>query len=298
MTALIWRAIAYIVTRPRIMNWLSQRAFRTPYSDITATNGEDIYMARWWLFNPYGRGEDGEQTDARWPWLPSIRLHHIMREDRDRHLHDHPWNARTIVLRGWYEEERPYSLCGDLTGFNFAKFHADSCQWRNVFTREAGYTGRLLFGQYHRISDVPFDGVWTLFFTWPKRGSWGFDVDGVKVNWREYFGVLPVEEPALDERFALTPVAETAFVLTGHNRAEVMELTDWFPREIPPAHTGYYQRKYRGFETDRFVQSPDWFDVECGQWFLGDGGDMHTSVRSGTALPWRGLAVKPEGVAS
>jgi hypothetical protein len=33
--------------------------------------------------------------------------------------------------------------------------------------------------------------VWTLFITWRYQGTWGFDVDGSKVPWREYLGIKP-----------------------------------------------------------------------------------------------------------
>lgn len=162
----LWRRVAWLVTRGPITRWLIARAWAHPYSDITSRDGREIYMRRGWVFNPYGKDADGKVLPPRLPWLPSIRVHHIMREDRDRHLHDHPWNARTIVLHGWYSEERKGAW---YSNYNFA-----------------GYTGRLLFGEYHRITRVPKSGVYTLFFTWKKRGSWGFDVDGVKVHYREY----------------------------------------------------------------------------------------------------------------
>jgi hypothetical protein len=173
MREFIWRIVARIVTIPAVTSWLIARALPTPYTHITSSNGREVYMGRWWLFNPYPPASDG--GGRRWAdWLPSIRIHHIMREDRDRHLHDHPWNARTIILRGWYEEERPMT---------------EDCELRYRARRNAGYTGRLLFGQYHRIRKVSPGGVLTLFITWRKRGTWGFFVNGNKVPWRKYLGV-------------------------------------------------------------------------------------------------------------
>jgi hypothetical protein len=166
-----WRVIAYIVTRPAVTDWLIQRAQRTPYSNITSPTDGSLYMGRWWLFNPYPAKSDGRRR--RWgDWLPSIRIHHIVRPDGDRHLHDHPWNARTIILRGWYSEELP-----------------ETPNWRRWHFRSRGYTGRLLFGQFHRIDEVATGGAWTMFITWGYRGTWGFEVDGNKVPWREYLEV-------------------------------------------------------------------------------------------------------------
>lgn len=159
----IWRGIADIISTEIVGDWLIRRAMRTPYTHIYSKDGIDIYMGRWWLFNPYPAS--GEAKRFGWGWLPSVRIHHIMHEDQDHHLHDHPWNARTIVLAGWYVEQRGISA---------------------YYNRYEGYTGRLLYGQYHRITRVPETGVWTLFITWKQRGDWGFNVDGVKVPWRDY----------------------------------------------------------------------------------------------------------------
>lgn len=182
---LIWRAIARIVSRPAVAAWLIQRAQRTPYTHIMSADGQDCYMGRWWLFNPYPGPSSYTRKGWR-DWVPSVRIHHIMREDRDRHLHDHPWNARTIVLRGWYEEERPTRSNTGQVPDDLVKVGS---QLRDVFKRRQGYTGRLLFGEYHRISEVSDGGVFTLFITWRERGTWGFDVDGRKVPWREYLGL-------------------------------------------------------------------------------------------------------------
>lgn len=185
---MIWKLVAHIISRPIVANWLIRRAKRTPYQHITSADGSSVYMGRWWLFNAYP-GAYGDHPQPRHiPWLPSVRIHHICRADQDRDLHDHPWNARTIILKGWYREERLFSGMSD----------AEACSAVSLgnyrpgigeLERTAGYTGRLMFGQYHRISKVPDDGVWTLFITGRKRGTWGFLVDGEKVPWRTYLGL-------------------------------------------------------------------------------------------------------------
>ncbi|MDG9928304.1 MULTISPECIES: hypothetical protein [unclassified Pseudomonas] len=164
MKSLFWHLLARLLARPRIAGWLIRRSKRTPYFHL------DGYMMRWWLFNPYNL----EHNTARHSWLPwSVRVHHILREDLERHPHDHPWNARTIILRGWYEERR---LVGDE---------------EVTHTRRPGDTATLAFGEYHHISRVSDGGVFTLFITGRKQGSWGFLVDGVKVPWRQYLVGAP-----------------------------------------------------------------------------------------------------------
>lgn len=165
MNNLFWRTIASIASRPSVTAWLIRRAQRTPYTHIMSPDGSETYMGRWWLFNAYPAS--GAAKRKGWGWLPSVRIHHIMRADEDRHHHDHPWNARTIILDGGYLEDR-----------------ADA-----RFSRLPGDTVTLKFGEYHRIIEVSQGGVWTLFITWKYRGVWGFNVDGVKVPWRKYLGL-------------------------------------------------------------------------------------------------------------
>lgn len=160
--------IARVLARPAVTDWLIRRAMRTPYTHITSADGSQVYMRRYWLFNPYPADSSGNRP--WWQFPISIRLHQIMREDDDRDLHDHPWNARTFILRGWYKEKRPHS-------------------WINYpgdIPRMTGTTAALRFGEYHRITGVSEGGVWTLFVTGRYRGTWGFLVNGKKVPWREY----------------------------------------------------------------------------------------------------------------
>lgn len=170
------RLLAKFLARPAVADWLIARAMRTPYSHLPS-NDDPSYMERYWLFNPYG-----ESSEERKPWqFPiSIRLHRIRRRDLDRHMHDHPWNARTIILRGFYDEvrlERPYQAV-----FDFTKEEVE-------YRRMAGDTATLRFGEYHHITSVSEGGVWTMFISGRKRGTWGFLVGGVKIPWRSYLGL-------------------------------------------------------------------------------------------------------------
>lgn len=187
MLEFLWRGIARIVSTRRVSAWLIERSKRTPYFPITARDDQsEIYMDRWWLFNAYRKDANDNTLPGRWGWLglPSIRVHHIMRADDDPHCHDHPWNARTILLRGYYFEQRPGAA-------------PDALKWldgwpegrRSLYMRVAGDTQPVRFEQYHRISDVSSSGVYTLWFTWRYRGTWGFLVDGVKVPYRKYLGM-------------------------------------------------------------------------------------------------------------
>lgn len=97
------------------------------------------------------------------PWF-GIMFHRIFRPDRQRDLHDHPWNFLSFVLRGWYEEDTPEGV--------------RRIRWVNWKWAE----------ERHSIRWVSRSPVWTLVFTGRKRRTWGFWVDGGKrwVRWTEY----------------------------------------------------------------------------------------------------------------
>ena len=161
MINLFWRIIAKVLARPAIADWLIARAKRTPYQHIMSADGTEMYMGRWWLFNPYSRQT---HKPALW-WCPwSFRIHHILREDNDRDLHDHDDPA----------------LCG----LNVPA----SALATEFLDRRPGDTASLNHGEYHRIDQVSTGGVITLFITSKWRGDWGFLVNGVKVPWRTYTG--------------------------------------------------------------------------------------------------------------
>jgi hypothetical protein len=176
---LFWQAIAWLIQKRPIKKWLFELAAKRPYTHIKSPDGKEVYMYRHWLFNPYLAS--GEAKRLGLGWLPSIRLHRIMRADQDRHFHDHPWNARTIILHGWYDEQKP-TLLGLRRNGSKVYFPHHSTTIR----AQRGDTHRLLYEQYHKITAVSPSGVITLFITWKYRGDWGFLVDGEKVLWREY----------------------------------------------------------------------------------------------------------------
>jgi len=192
MIDLIWRLLAKLLARPFAATWLIARAQRTPYQHIMSADGTEMYMGRWWLFNPYDR----QTHKGKLAWFPwSIRIHHIKRPDADRDLHDHPWNARTVILRGSYVEQRQASeewKRAMQSGFvsnpdpKFVEWITrDACEW---IKRAEGDTAQLRHLEYHRIDSVSDGGVWTLFITSRWQGDWGFLVKGRKVDWRIYTG--------------------------------------------------------------------------------------------------------------
>lgn len=149
----MWQLISWIVCREWVMVRLLRRAMRNPYIHISSRCNTEVYMRRWWL------------VEKPWfKWLPQVRIHHISAPDEGEHLHNHPWEARTILLKGWYLEH-----------FEGGKeFHM------------SGDTIPIPLGHFHRIAAVSDGGVWTLFFVWPKVREWGFKVGKYVVPHKEY----------------------------------------------------------------------------------------------------------------
>lgn len=167
-----WNVLAWALARPWGLKLL--KAVSHPYIDIY-NEDNSLYMVRLWVLNPYRKDSLGDTLPARYTWLPSVRLHRIMRPDSDRHMHTHPWVARTIVLSGWYIEDR------------LVAHTPDGHEVRSEHTRLQGYTGPFPADTVHRITEVSPGGVWTLFFTWEKLDSWYFLVEGKMIQYRDYF---------------------------------------------------------------------------------------------------------------
>lgn len=110
------------------------------------------YLRRWWVI-PRNR-------------FFNIYLHHILSDDDDSALHDHPWANVSIVLRGFYIEhtadKRP------------ARRSAGS-----VTFRRAKLAHRLALGDKGRP-------CWTLFITGPVTREWGFHCPKGWVPWKEF----------------------------------------------------------------------------------------------------------------
>ena len=90
-------------------------------------------------------------------------IHHYLRTDPDRGVHDHPWNwAIAWLLAGEYIERR-------LTGFN----GLGDCNFEFV-PRHTGVPYLLTGRDFHSLDLAPGRTVWSLFVHGPFRKGWGF----------------------------------------------------------------------------------------------------------------------------
>jgi hypothetical protein len=126
-------------------------------------------------------GHDGSpyMTRILFPRVLGVRvmLHNIHREDHERDLHDHPWPAVSLILRGSYDEERPVPC-----------HHADECSV--TVTKRVRWYNWLRVGDWHRITKL-HGNVWTLFVSGERTTTWGFrewcdDGTWIKTPSKEY----------------------------------------------------------------------------------------------------------------
>lgn len=155
----------FIYQHQRLWLLIIKYAEHRPYYHLANFDGSP-YMSRWWLMPKWCLELKSE--GIYWPksWLPFvIRLHHIRSEDKDRDLHDHPADYRTLLIDGKYVEQ-------DI--FNVLHFHAQ------------GSSRSARAETFHKIINVSEGGVWTIFIMKNRHNSWGFLKDGFKIHWREY----------------------------------------------------------------------------------------------------------------
>lgn len=132
---------------PRLMAMASVRA-----PDVVIGGDERPYLKRWWLI-PRNR-------------VCNIYLHHFLRSDDDRALHDHPWVNLSILLAGEYTEHT--IAAGGI---------------HHRIRRRAGDMKLRRPSAAHRI-ELHAGPCWTLFLTGPTVRSWGFHCAAGWRHWR------------------------------------------------------------------------------------------------------------------
>ena len=114
------------------------------------------------------KSKSGKLHFRRWQILKtrwfSIWLHGIYAPDEDKHLHNHPWDFKSIVLKGSYIEQTEN---GNIT------------QRPGKFNSRNG-------SDFHKILELKSPVVYTLFIVSPVKRIWGYKVDGVFIQQDEY----------------------------------------------------------------------------------------------------------------
>jgi len=134
-----------------LLRLLQRRVSDRRPPDLIIGGIDDPYLERWWVI-PRNR------------WF-NIYLHHFLRSDDDRALHDHPWVNASILLEGSYLE---HLVDG------------------SVKLRRPGaiYLRRAVAA--HRVELIAGRFVWTLFITGPNIRQWGFLCPGGWRHWKDF----------------------------------------------------------------------------------------------------------------
>lgn len=128
-----------------------------------------------------------------------LYLHKIYRSDDDKDPHTHPWNFRTWVLWGGYEDEAwmfDKAIGSDTSPAPYGrrrrvKHFDELLQMGNTRKRYRGHIHRVqLFG------GPAWTLVWTTGYKYDKDGNglWHFVTEDRLVPWRVYLGLTNNEE--------------------------------------------------------------------------------------------------------
>lgn len=139
------------------------------------------YMLRWIIQTPFG----------------GVRLQKIMASDKERHLHDHPfdfvtfrlWNDSRTGLGGGYVEETPdlktYIDLGGWVAFGMKTRAKHYPSW-SVGFRKARDLHRLTLMWEEDEAGKREIAQWTLFCHGPNLRDWGFFTEEGWVQWETY----------------------------------------------------------------------------------------------------------------
>jgi hypothetical protein len=156
VVAQLRRAERYLWRNP--LPWLSG----APGQVISNEENGEPYLTRTFLT---GRSSEG--------WPIGCFLHHFHRGDKDRELHNHPWDySAGLILAGGYREER--------------RMPDNSVK---EFILRPGMVNVVRANTFHRVDMLDENvGCWTLFFRQKRIQNWGFwnRETGKYTPWREF----------------------------------------------------------------------------------------------------------------
>lgn len=181
----------------RLLLWLLGLLRHKDVCQTGADGKKVLYLRRYYLPWP-----------LRNRWF-GVFIHHIVRSDDDLHgrsdPHDHPWAFMTMVLSGFYFDERWKVRNGEV-GFKgyqrmrrfFPYFRSKDHIHRVMLPHDVLWRSgaSLTEGTVHWIkTGKDVRSAWTLFVRGRRTRTWGFWTSDGFVPWYEYLGVpKPADE--------------------------------------------------------------------------------------------------------
>ena len=145
--------------------WADRILMRIFRYRVLVNSCNEPYLIRYFIRGQSASGATGEKrgpTSTPMGDKSAIYLHHILRSDEDRALHDHPFPFVSLILWSGYTEvthsgERRYGV-------------------GSILRRHAEFSHRL-------VLDRP---AWTLVFRGARVRVWGFHTPAGWMPWNEY----------------------------------------------------------------------------------------------------------------
>lgn len=150
------------------MNWIERLLCKLfPHTDICGSDGT-VYLRRWFLCPRHP--QDNKFTSR-------LYLHKFHRGDQDRHLHDHPWPFRSLILKGGYWEHSFDPIYAKLRArlrdewiaASIPRTRREWCGPGSIVKRGAKWA--------HKVELKNDKPAWSLFLTGPKERNWGFHTE-------------------------------------------------------------------------------------------------------------------------
>jgi hypothetical protein len=156
----------FLITRLHALMQRRVAEHRPP--DYVIGGEADPYLRRWWVI-PRNR-------------FFNIYLHHFVRSDDDRALHDHPWWNCSILLEGAYREH----LVQDAPVLRKAgaiAFRRPRVAHRvELLPLHAG----VWFAEGKPVPIIEEHPCWTIFITGPRVREWGFLCPRGWRHWKDF----------------------------------------------------------------------------------------------------------------
>lgn len=186
----------------------SFKEIRDGCDTVGIKSNNPIYLKRWFIVG----------NDENWDGF-HLLLHHILRSDADRELHDHPFDFVSVILwRGYLEETELHTadFPAKLRHLCTPACHPLRRKWPGmILDRRSAHRHRV-----HLIDEKP---SWSLVFTSGKKRDWGFWRDGNFIPHKNF-----ISRRCQEEQDRITGAANNQAQTT---RLDVLSPT--LPRELP-----------------------------------------------------------------
>lgn len=183
-----------------LVRWIVARAAQQPFHHLEG------YMERYWLVSPKSRLSAWLRQHENLCQWRDVRVHKILRSDKDGAHHDHPWDFWRVILDGGYTEVTQHDNYGDAmawirregaerdpTVLDNMAFNAHMRKWEVRIRYAKGHVALRRADFFHRVELAPGETATTLFVMGKYRQKWGYSTPAGKVPHDAYH---PPEEVA------------------------------------------------------------------------------------------------------